>query len=109
MIQYYYELLNKEQQRAYYAMKAGLEAMAPSFPVPRLSGQELTDIFFMLRLDHPEIFYAVKFRYKYYPDSENVEMIPEYLFKKNKNTGEINVKINCIEDIAKEKLIFTEN
>ena len=82
MIQYYYELLNKEQQRAYYAMKAGLEAMAPSFPVPRLSGQELTDIFFMLRLDHQEIFYAVKFRYKYYPDSENVEMIPEYLFKK---------------------------
>ena len=82
MIQYYYELLNKEQQRAYYAMKTGLEAMATSFPVPRLSGQELTDIFFMLRLDHPEIFYAVKFRYKYYPDSENVEMIPEYLFKK---------------------------
>ena len=82
MIQYYYELLNKEQQKAYYAMKAGLETMAPSFPEPRLSGQELTDIFFMLRLDHPEIFYAVKFRYKYYPDSENVEMIPEYLFKK---------------------------
>ena len=82
MIQYYYEMLNKEQQRAYYAIKTGLEAMAPSFPVPRLSGQELTDIYFMVRLDHPEIFYSVKFRYKYYPDSENVEMIPEYLFKK---------------------------
>lgn len=82
MIQYYYDLLNKEQQRAYYAMKTGLEVFETSFPVPRLSAQELTDIFFMLRLDHPEIFYAVKFRYKYYPDSENVEMIPEYLFKK---------------------------
>ena len=82
MIQYYYELLNKEQQRAYHAIKTGLESLAPSFPVPRLSGQELTDIYFMVRLDHPEIFYSVKFRYKYYPDSENVEMIPEYLFKK---------------------------
>lgn len=82
MIQYYYELLNKEQQRAYHAIKTGLESLAPSFPVPRLSGQELTDIYFMVRLDYPEIFYSVKFRYKYYPDSENVEMIPEYLFKK---------------------------
>ena len=82
MIQYYYELLNKEQQRAYHAIKTGLESLAPAFPVPRLSGQELTDIYFMVRLDHPEIFYSVKFRYKYYPDSENVEMIPEYLFKK---------------------------
>lgn len=84
MIQYYYEQLNKEQQRAYHAMKTGLLALAPSFMVPRLSGAELSDIYFKLRLDHPEIFYSVKFRYKYYPDSEYVEMIPEYLFKKNK-------------------------
>ena len=82
MIQYYYELLNKDQQRAYHAIRVGLESLAPSFPVPRLSGSELSDIYFMVRLDHPEIFYSVKFRYKYYPDSEYVEMIPEYLFKK---------------------------
>ena len=83
MIQYYYEMLNKEQQRAYYAIKTGLEAMAPSFPVPRLSGQELTDIYFMVRMDHPEIFWSVKFSYRYYKDSDHAEMIPEYLFKKN--------------------------
>ena len=83
-MQYYYEHLNKEQQRAYHAMKVGLQSLAPSFPVPRLSGQELTDIYFQLRLDHPEIFYTEGFHYKFYPDSENVEMIPEYLFKKNK-------------------------
>lgn len=84
MTPYYYELLNKEQQKAYHAMKTGLTALAPSFMVPRLSGKELSDIYFMLRLDEPKLFYSVKFRYKYYPDSENVEMIPEYLFKKNK-------------------------
>ncbi len=81
---YYYQQLNKEQQRAYYAMKAGLTSLAPTFPVPRLSGRELADIYFMLRLDCPEIFYSVKFSYRFYPDSENVEMVPEYLFAKNK-------------------------
>lgn len=81
---FYYEKLTKQQQKAYHAMKTGLESLAPSFSVPRLDGKELADIYFMLRLDCPEIFYTVQFRYRYYPDSEYVEMIPEYLFNKNK-------------------------
>ena len=81
---YYYNLFNKQQQKAYHAIMAGLTAMAPSFAVPRLENRELADIYFAVRLDHPEIFYSVKFSYRYYPDSENVEMIPEYLFQKNK-------------------------
>ena len=81
---YYYDLLNKQQQKAYYAMKVGLESLAPSFPVPRLEHQELADVYFLLRLDHPKIFYSVSYKYRYYPDSENIEMIPEYLFQKSK-------------------------
>lgn len=81
---YYYNLLNKEQQKTYYAMKEGLLSLAPSFPVPRLEGRELADIYFMVRMDHPEIFYSVNFTYRFYPDSEYVELIPEYLFKKKK-------------------------
>ena len=81
---FYYEKLTKQKQKAYHAMKTGLELLAPSFSVPRLDGKELADIYFMLRLDCPEIFYTVQFRYRYYPDSEYVEMIPEYLFNKNK-------------------------
>lgn len=81
---YYYDLLNKQQQRAYYAMKAGLESLASSFPVPRLEHKELADVYFLLRLDHPKIFYSVSYKYRYYPDSENIEMIPEYLFQKSK-------------------------
>ena len=73
---YYYDLLNKQQQKAYYAMKVGLESLAPSFPVPRLEHQELADVYFLLRLDHPKIFYSVSYKYRYYPDSENIEMIP---------------------------------
>lgn len=81
---FYYDKLTKQQQKAYHAMKTGLKSLAPSFPVPRLEGKELADIYFMLRLDCPEIFYTVQFRYRYYLDSEYVEMIPEYLFNKSK-------------------------
>ena len=81
---YYFNLLNKNQQKAYYAMKAGLQSLAPSFSVPRLEHKELADVYFLLRLDCPEIFYSVSFKYRYYEDSENIEMIPEYLFQKNK-------------------------
>lgn len=81
---YYYNQLTKQQQKAYYAVKTGLESLAPSFPVPRLDGRELADVYFKVRLDHPQIFYTVNFKYRYYEDSEHVEMIPEYLFTKNK-------------------------
>lgn len=81
---YYFNQLNKNQQKAYYAMKSGLLSLAPSFPVPRLEHKELADVYFLLRLDCPEIFYSVSYKYRYYEDSENIEMIPEYLFQKNK-------------------------
>jgi len=81
---FYYNQMNKAEQAAYHAIKAGLTALAPSFSVPRLEGRQLTDIFFKLRLDCPEIFYATGFHYRFYPDSVNVEMIPEYLFDKAK-------------------------
>ena len=81
---YYYEQLNKEQQRAYYAMKEGLLKLQDSFDVPLLSQKELSDIYFMIRMDCPEIFYSVTFSYKYYADSTMVEMTPQYLFPKNK-------------------------
>lgn len=81
---YYYNHMEKTWQGAYRAMKTGLMAMTPSFLVPRLEGRDLTEVFFRLRLDCPEIFYAVGFRYRFYPDSPNVELIPEYLFEKGK-------------------------
>lgn len=81
---YYFQQMNKQQQEAYHAIWKGLTDLAPSFAVPRLEQSELTDIFFKLRLDCPEIFYAVGFRYRYYTESSNVEFIPQYLFDKSK-------------------------
>lgn len=83
---YYYTRMNKLQQSAYYDMKAGLRSMAPLFTVPKLENRELGDLFFRLRLDCPDIFYASGFHYRFYPESNKVEMIPEYLFDKAKIT-----------------------
>ncbi len=81
---YYYSKMSKTQQNVYHNMKVGIMALAPSFPVPKLEGSELQEIFFKLRLDCPNIFYVVGFKYRYYKDASNVEVIPEYLFEKKK-------------------------
>lgn len=81
---YYYNHMNKQQQAVYHAMKTGIQSLAPSFPCPRMEGKELTDVFLKLRLDCPEIFFVRGFHFRYYPDSANVELSPEYLFDKNK-------------------------
>ena len=81
---YYYDQLQKEQQKAYYAIKEGVWNLQDSFAVPMLSQKELSDIYFMIRMDCPAIFYTVTFSYKYYGDSTMVEMFPKYLFSKDK-------------------------
>lgn len=84
MEQYYYNTLTKPQQNTYHAIKVGLQSLAPSFSVPLLERKELSEVFMKMRLDHPQLFYAGTFQYCYYPDSENAEMIPDYLFEKGK-------------------------
>ena len=81
---FYYSQMNKTERSVYHGMKTGLTALAPSFCVSRLEGRQLADIFFKLRLDCPEIFYAVSFQYRGYRDSDKVEVIPEYLFDKGR-------------------------
>ena len=55
---YYYTKLNKQQQAVYHAMQQCLMNLADEWQMPRVSGEELYNIFFQLRLDHPEIFCA---------------------------------------------------
>ena len=52
--------------------------------IPRLEGEALYNVFFKLRLDRPEIFWATGYKYKYYNDSPNLIFVPEYLFEKAK-------------------------
>lgn len=81
---YYYQQLSKIEQKAYYAIKEGLQSLETSFQVPLLDGPRLWEIYFMVRMDCPEIFYSVKFSYQYYKESGHARLTPEYLFQKSK-------------------------
>lgn len=81
---YYYTKLNKQHQAVYRAMQQCLISLADEWQMPRVSGEALYNIFFQLRLDHPEIFWATGFKYRYYENSGNLIFLPEYLFEKAK-------------------------
>ena len=79
--------MSKDKQNEYRAMLHGLMELSDEFLIPQVpttDGNWLYDVFFQLRLDHPEIFWAVGFKYRYYKDSPNLILIPEYIFDKNK-------------------------
>ena len=78
---FYYSKMNKMQQAAYHAICQGVLQMEKEIQVPRMSGEELYNVFFRMRLDHPEIFWATVYKYKYYNDSPNLIFVPEYLFE----------------------------
>ena len=57
MEQYYYNHMNKQEQAAYHGILQGLSGLADEFQIPALDGETLYNVFFQLRLDHPEIFW----------------------------------------------------
>lgn len=81
---YYYRQMSRDEQEAYRNMLSGFQDVSPEFPVRRLENRELSDVFFRLRLDHPEIFFAEGFHYRFTQDSQYVRMCPEYMFEKKK-------------------------
>ena len=84
MEQYYYNHMDKQKQAAYHSILQGITSLADEFQIPALNGEDLYNVFFQLRLDHPEIFWATGYKYRYYKDSPNIIFIPEYLFDKGK-------------------------
>ena len=104
---YYYQHLPKPQQAAYHAMKTGFAALSPGFSVPRLENRELSDIFFWLRLDCPEIFYVTGFTYRFTPGAENVELLPEYLFDKAKIRDHQKALASRVDKLARPAMNMT--
>lgn len=98
---YYYQHMDKLRQSAYHAMKMGFTALSPAFPVPKLENRALSDIFFQLRLDCPEIFYVTGFTYRFYPGADHVELVPEYLFDKGKIKGHQKALSARVEKLAR--------
>ena len=58
MEQYYYNHMDKQKQAAYHGILQGITSLADEFQIPALDGEDLYNVFFQLRLDHPEIFWA---------------------------------------------------
>ena len=81
MEQYYYNRMNKIEQAVYHALYQGFLNIDEEIQIPRLEGEALYNVFFKLRLDHPEIFWATGYKYRYYKESPNIIFIPEYLFE----------------------------
>ena len=54
---FYYNKMNKLQQAVYHGMLQGINALESEIQIPRIDGRELYDIFFQMRLDHPEVFW----------------------------------------------------
>lgn len=102
MTNYYYEQLNKEGQKAYYAMKEGLLNLQDEIQVPFLDKKSLSDIYFMIRMDCPEIFYTVTFSYKYYDNSSFVILCPVYLFDKGKIREHIQAMDARVKKLARQ-------
>lgn len=105
---YYYSKMNRDYQAVYRAMKQGFESLAESFQIPRVDGSALHEIFFQLRLDHPEIFWVSSFKYKYYQDSPNLIMMPEYLFEKSKIQEHQKAMKARVEKLARPAQKFSE-
>ena len=82
--QYYYQQLPPQERAAYHGMLTCLQSLAPSARIPRLPMETLGTLFFQLRLDHPEIFYAVGFSCRAVPEAAFVEFWPEYRFEKKR-------------------------
>ena len=81
---YYEGQLSGEKRAAYAAMYRGLTALESAVRVPLLPMPAFSDVFTVLRLDHPEIFYAEGFRIRSLPGAESGELLPEYLFDPGK-------------------------
>ena len=83
--EYYYDHLPEELHEAYreiyvHLMKNEDEG---SF-LSEVSVDDFWRAYYAVLADHPEIFWATGYKYRYYPESANLVFLPEYLFEKSK-------------------------
>lgn len=84
MAGYYYKTLTRQQKSVYDALRQGFDALAPAIRVERLDAEELSDVYQRLKLDEPLLWFVTGYTYRFYPQATHVELVPEYLFDKQK-------------------------
>ena len=105
---YYYNRLPKLHQKVYHGIYTCLQSVAPSVSVPRLEGRELAEIYFKIRLDHPEIFYTVSFKWQFAREASHVDILPEYLFPKAKVEEHRKALTARVQKLARPAMQMTE-
>ena len=101
---FYYTKMTRDEQAAYRALLDCLLAQRTECPVPALTRRALSDVFFRLRLDHPEIFWAVTFRYRTEPGADRITVLPEYLFDPAKVRAHHRALQSRVEKLARPML-----
>ena len=76
---FYYNKMNKLQQAVYHGMLQGINALDSEIQIPRIDGRELYDIFFQMRLDHPEVFWATGYQYRDLSEWEKEKYIHDFI------------------------------
>ena len=98
---YYYSKMDKEEQAVYFSLEEGIRNVKQKFYVPRLEGNKIFDIHFLMRLDNPDIFYSSGIKYRFFEDSTQVEIAAEFLFDKKKLKAHQQAMNSRIEKIAR--------
>lgn len=101
---FYYTKMTRDEQAAYRALLDCLLAQRTECQVPALTRRALSDVFFRLRLDHPEIFWAVTFRYRTEPGADRITVLPEYLFDPAKVRAHRRALQSRVEKLARPML-----
>lgn len=105
----YYEMqCPREMREAYTALLKGTLAVENAIRVPYLPPNELNEVYTKLRLDHPEIFYLTGFRVRSAGGADYAELLPEYLFSKDKILTHKKAIAARVERLTRPMLAKTE-
>ena len=100
-MRYYYGQLSRPLQSVYDALLGGFCALAPGVRIPMLDEKQLADVYLRLKLDEPLLFYVTGYRCRWMPGAAHLELLPEYLFDKNKIREHQRAMSSRVEKLAR--------
>ena len=81
---FYYNRMTKWEQSVYDQLLRSFEVLEPKVRVPKMPVKDISDIYMQMKLDNPMLFYVTSFSMRISPQGDHMEVIPEYMFKKDK-------------------------
>ena len=84
-------------------MLSGFENISSVIKVKMMPQNQLSDIFMLVRLDNPLIFYVENFKMRWAENASHIEILPEYMFDKSKIKTHIQA-VNARIDRLKREL-----